>query len=297
MSYFAWNRHAISLTNSLTDSLATCFSRTPETEHWFALIDTAFDAGRKRPFDLPAETLPIYHQGTLERLSGISPLLVPLDRNAVDPVLLTRRLLHHCDGRPMLSFIRSVATAEYLRDAWQNALEIETSDGQIFVLRFADTRITPVLAEPLLASVWGRLCGGVAEWRLIGRDCQLQELPLASTSERRDESKMPRLDDAMLAHLLQAGEADALASLLHEHVPDALANVTGADVHRILRTACAIAAENSLNAQHNVVALAIACLEKRGLHEHAALKGWLAQRHLNNDNFLDALELFLSDKS
>ena len=288
MSYFAWNRHTISLTGSLAASL----SPTSETEQWFALVDTAFDAGRKRPFDLPAETLPIYHQGTLERLSGISPLLVPLDRDAVDPVLLTQRLLHHCDGRPMLSFIRSTATAEDLREAWQNALEVETSDGQIFVLRFADTRITPVLAESLFASVWGRLCDGIAEWRLVGRDCRLQSLPLAPPPERRDESAMPRLDDAMLARLLQAGEADALASQLHGHIAELFHGIPGASVHQTLSAVCTIAELYGMTSRTDLMALAAVCLHQKEWLARADFLHWLEQRPWTNGDFSAALDRF-----
>jgi hypothetical protein len=235
MSYFAWNRYD---TRALAEALAAALSPTWEAAQWYALVDTAFDAGRKIPFAFPPDSRAVYQGGPLDGLNAVSPLLVPLNGDPTLPESLALRLLHHCNGRPMLSFLRSSLTTDAICAVWQNVIEVETSDGEVFALRFADTRVTPVLASQTLASLWARLSAAVNEWHTIDRGGTLSLLQAVRGSVGGNEESRFRLDDAMLSRLLQSGEVDALATRLHAQMPAAAAQPSRCAGSRDTRIGC-----------------------------------------------------------
>jgi len=260
--------------------------------NWLAIIDSAFDHGGKA-LSWFSEVLPVYHEGRLSALREVSPILVGLSVN--DEQALERecrRLLHHCKGRPMLGFIQSEKRLPAIRQGWQSVLEVETSDSQLFLLRFADTRITPVIANLLQGNAWPRLCDGVDQWLCFDREGELQSLPLASLRAAGcdDDQETVRIDDKTLARILNAGRADALANLLYENFPEVLPADQGALVYRRLQATSELAEERGIESTADQMALAVAvCVTDGALLENEKFPAWLDEQACASGNFADAL--------
>lgn len=260
--------------------------------NWLALVDTAFDPESKAQSRFP-EILPIYHEGRFAALREASPSLVGLSTaNGQALEKECGRLLRHCQGRPMLAFIQSGNSIQSVRQNWQSVLEIETSDGQPFLLRFADTRVTPMIAGLLQDSAWPRLCDGVEQWLCINREGELQALPLAVALSGADAGKQERvrIDDKTLARILDAGQADALANQLFENFPEILPADQGALVHRRLQASCELAKKNGIDSSADLMALAVSvCITDGALLTNASFGAWLGDRPWASGNFAEAL--------
>ena len=292
MSYYAIDRYDSA---SLSEQLQRQLSASPRTGTWFALIDTAFTHDSLANWT-NERMWPIYCEGKLEELKSVSPCLVPLSSNSG---LLLRaeltRLLRRCQGRPMLSFIHSGATPQAICESWQDVLEIETSDAQRFLLRFADTRITPVIRQVFPAEVWGRLSNGVDEWLTIDRKGKLLSLPVVgSQTDMAFDREIVRVDDERLFRILQSGEADALASVLHEHFDDVLPVDQGASVYHRLSAICDLAAKCGMESSSDLVILAIAVfLSQDRLLESEKFLAWLMARPWLSGDFADGISQFV----
>ena len=264
--------------------------------HWLALLDTAFDDGSRALRGSP-ENWPIYHQGKYASFKTISPILVSL--SAGNDALLRQQissLLRHASGRPMLSFIHSLVAPQTLRDSWQNILEIETADGESFLLRFADTRTLPAIAGALHEHAWPRLCKNVEQWFVIDRDGRLQALPVATKDQEASTTLLTliRIDDKALAELLRLGQADALASALNEQFRDLLPRANGALAYRWLNDVSELADRNGLDAFPDQLALAVAaCSTEGALLSNEDFAVWLCQGSWANGTFSDALSDFV----
>ena len=290
MTYYAVDSYE---PKTLRNQLADYLARTAREEYWYALVDVAFDYGVKPINWVGATALPVYHKGRLAQLADASPTLFPLTQYEPDRLQgeLTR-LLHHCRARPMLSFIRSALDLESLRERWQSVLEIQTDDGQSFVLRFADTRVLPALAD--VSEIWKRLAGGVTEWLYIGRDGALSSLEMPQGLA--DGDAMIRISETALSKLLKSGEVDALASMLDEHFSELLPAAQGSRVHDRLVQQAAMAEAFGLAATSERFALAVADFSVEcHLLEHPEFSSWLVQRPWQTKPLEDALGDFLEN--
>lgn len=264
--------------------------------NWLALIDSAFDDER-RPIPWPTEAVPVYYQDKLRAFQSVAPVLLELtigDENALRGEVL--RLLRHCQGRPMLSFLHTELEALALRKSWQNALEIETEDGESFLLRFADTRTTPAIARSLPSSAWRRLSSNIGRWLYVDRVGKLQTLlPSPAQSTAEDETKSAiRITDKALGELLESGQPDALANTLHEHFPDLLSATDGASTHQRLADVCGLAARNGIESFPDLTAIAVAVYATDGkLLADNQFTAWLARRDYPPGGLTDALADYL----
>ena len=279
---------------TLQAELLTTLTASDTHRNWYALVDMAFDAGRKL-FQWPSEPFPVYFDGRLKSFASISPCLLPLSTgDTAHPTDELTRLLRHCQGRPMLGFIRSQKTPDDIRQSWQRVLEVETSDRQKFVLRFADTRVTPVIAETFPPSVWARLTHGIDDWLTIDREGTLQSLPVAGPqADRLDDQALVPIDDETLSRILQSGEADALASVLHEKFPDLLTAEQGASVYKRLAATSKLAAKYGMESPSDQLLLAVAvCLSDGRLLDDEKFLSWFKNSPWASDDFADALGQF-----
>lgn len=289
MTYYAVDSHD---PKKLRDVLLSHIISLSPSDHWFAILDSAFDHGGKRLRWFNENLFEVYHQGRLATLAEVSPLLIPLQHESEHLGQELMRLLTHCRGRPMLSFIRSKQSAEAIREQWQSILEIETEDAQTFVLRFADTRVLPALIE--IGDVWQRVAGQIAEWQIIGRDGDFATLELPKAS---DTSNAPvRIDDKALTQLLKSGEADAVANVLDEHFPELLPADQGARVYARLLQLASIGESYGIAGNTEIFALAVADFSTGNrLLEHPAFSLWLSLRPWQCMQLEDALGDFLEN--
>jgi len=294
-SYYAVNPFDVA---TLQAQLQVAIRQNNDAGHWLALIDTAFDHGKKNP-PWPTTVWPIYNQGRLALMNSVSPVLLALpsaDDAGFEKTI--SRLLNHCRGRPMLSFLHSNKPPQVLCESWQSVLEIETESGQPFVLRFADTRTTPAIAAALASNAWVRLSHGIEQWLCIDREGGLQALPLTEPHEQPPSAGGPqetiRISNEELAQLLKLGQPDALADALQEHFPELLVPGQGALTHQRLRAACELAEKNGIEAFPDLMALAVAICSTDGqLLEGADFEKWLQQRHWESEGMANALSEYL----
>ncbi len=265
-----------------------------EGHNWFALVDTAFDHEGKVLRVPGCEGLPVYHQGQLAKLSGFSPTLYALSNGDYDQLQREMsRLLHHCQSRPMLSFISSKLSGCELRDNWQTLLEIETEDKERYLLRFGDTRVLPILAGR--EAIWRRLAADATAWWSIGRDGGAQDLALPLLPEHNDDPL--EIDNDCLAELLRAGEVDAMADYMGNHFPELLAARDGYANYEILEQTLIFCSEQSVFGTSDQYALGVAALFTDGrLITAPETATWLSERAWDEKGFEDALAEFMENK-
>ena len=294
MTYFTVSRYDIP---QLQEHLLANMSSSGRTDgHWLALFDRAFDDGRKA-MNWSAPQWPIYHQGKLADFETIAPTLLQLatdNSETLQQQLL--RLLRHCQGRPMLSFLFSRKDPATLRDAWQPLLEVATEDGLNFLLRFADTRTLPAIAEVLWKDVWPHLSDGIDQWLYPDREGNLRalDLPESKQSLREAPHSPIRITDKALDGLLRQGQPDALAQTLHEHFPDLLPTGDGAMTYKCLTDTCKLAETSGIEAFPELVALAVAILASEdNLLESPDFSAWLKEGAWAPGRFATALGDYL----
>jgi len=285
--YFAMDKGDVShLAQELTEQLNT----SQMDLNWYALLDSGFDHGRRK-VRLTSATWPLYFQHEWGELREVSPLLITLP--ASDPATL-QRLLQHGQGRPMLSFVASLLDAEALRAAWQRCLSMATTDGQSYVLRFADTRITAALPQALSPDSWQRLSAPLEQWLIVDRSGRLQALPVSSLgldADEADEEEDWELSDKELAALLQAAQADNLADKLHDDFSELLPE-SGAMLHSWLQRTTALLLEYHIEQAPDQLMLAVAvCCSQGALLDDSRLIQTLA----NHRKSTSPLEQVLAD--
>lgn len=299
MAYYALDRYDIqSLRNQLQTEIFHVQHR--DAGVWLALIDTAFDYEGKALNWFNTDIWPVYHQGKLAHFGAVSPRLLALtntDAGRLNNELT--RLLHHCQGRPMLSFLRSSYLPKALCEAWQNILEIETDDSQTFLLRFADTRITPVVADLSKSDAWGRLSNSVSQWLCIDRNGCLQSLQVGTEPPASIDAtkRLVQLGDDELAKLLVLGQPDALANVIHEHFPELLPDDEGAAIHEKLSAICFLADRHDIKQFSDLMALSVAFLINDTMLTSNKFFGWLEQKPWLSIGMEQALVDYLDEES
>jgi hypothetical protein len=262
--------------------------------YWYALVDTAFDHEGKVLHVPGSEGSPLYHQGELAAFSGVSPVLHALSTGDLDRLQhKLSRFLHHCQGRPMLSFIRSKLQVSDLRDGWQSLLEVETEDKECYLLRFADTRVLPTLAGQ--EKIWKRLAADVTAWWTIERDGGLRDLALPALPEHNEDPL--EIDNDCLAELLLAGEVDAMADYMADYFPELLAARDGYANYEILEQTLTLCSEQSVFGTTDQYALGVAALFTDGrLLNAPETSTWLSEKTWSEQRFEDALAEFMENK-
>lgn len=291
-NYYAVNPYD---TTRLHGELVNYIRQFRELGYWSALIDGAFDHGQ-RSSSLPIPTYPIYYKDKLAYIRPVSPLLLELplaNEDELETALFS--ILNHCRGRPMLSFVCSSQPPQHLAESWQEILEIQTDDGQPFLLRFADTRVTPAIALALSGDVWPRLSRDVRQWLCIDRYGELQPL---TTDERPAPAEDPAypicIDQTALSWLLKLGEPDALANELYEHFPELLLRDRGAKLYEELAKTGALGEKHGVEAFPDLVALAVSVRISDGsLLYDPAFENWLQRREWLTVGMADALAEYL----
>ena len=279
---------------AVRDALCGLLSGPGGETRWLALIDTAFDHGTS-PLRWNERVWPVYCQGRLERLAKVSPVLLALD--VENPQRLNRalsRLLHHCQGRPMLSFLQTRLTPEQLVETWQTVLELQPDEGQPLLLRFADTRPLPDIAQLLADTAWRGLSAYVTQWHYLDRSSRLQHLETASSADAAAPADgLVRVDDETLFEFMRRSLPDALANALQENFPD-LFTMDGAATYQRLAAVCALAEKNGIEAFPDIIALAVAAYSTGDeLREADPLSTWLSNHDWKTGEFVESLTAYV----
>ena len=247
--------------------------------NWIAVVDRAFDHGGSA-LACHGTHIVLYSSEELDALSDVSPLLIPLiteEKRGLEEQLLS--LAQHCAGRPMLSVVASAKHVEEIKLNWQKCARVVTDDGQKMLLRFADTRVLPVLAETLRQESWVALTHELIGWWYIDRAGELMPAPIAATDTA------PAFPIAIgrhgLSQMLERNEPDAVIDRIFAQTPEILPKSNKAAFFERMRNVCDFAREREVEAFPDVVALGafdIACrhqgLENPRLLKLVADRGW-----------------------
>ncbi|RQO48813.1 hypothetical protein DBV14_19330 [Variovorax sp. KBW07] len=212
----------------LTDAFAT----EPEL-HWIVLVDGAFDHGNGAAGTV-YEGLNCYAaEYPLNDLAGAAPWLVELDALAQSHEQI-EKLLAHCSGRPMLSFLASRIPVRALAKRWLPLHRVHTSDKQRLLLRFADTRTLPLLPDILLPAQWADIAAPLVHWFFVAREGAMVPLPLPDAEG--DSPSALRLSQVQLDAMVKACEPDAALDMLAEQMPEIFApNVAHGKLHGYIK--------------------------------------------------------------
>lgn len=189
----------------------------------YALIDHSFlypgDIFKRWPATQPP------HFNLMQHIPGAadahSPLLLelPSDTACCEPAVVT--LLERCNGLSMLAFIGSAATHALLAAHLSAFTEVKLPpDGEPYVWRIADTRITSVLPQLLSTEQKATLLHPVKQWAYLDRasnwstisngeatptvlPSQLTARPLHLTQEQVDAFLRACMPDNLLSQLVQ----------------------------------------------------------------------------------------------
>lgn len=262
----------------------------PTDARWCALVDTAFDHGRRRPA-WPLRPWPLYCRPPLDQLADAGPVLLELSASPALRRAEVEQLVKACSGRPMLGFVLPRETPQALVQAWQACVQALTSDGQRLVLRLADTRIAAVLSAALAPENWALLRAPLRAWGVVDRYGAWQLLPEPPHPGLLRLPEALTLDDDEFARLLQHGMADAVIDRMHELNPDLVPRDGRAAFHATVQQACDFAQHHRIEAFADLLALCVGVTADAGLladprlpallAECAAAPGQLAERLLD----------------
>lgn len=282
--------------NAVYEVLAQSLRGLPASSKCLALLDTAFDFGRTAPQWL-TDALPIYHRDTFERLRDVSPVLTPFDESGNEQwARQVARLCAYRSGRPMLSFVVTQASAEELREHWQSFLNVTTADDQGFLLRFADTRVLPALAEGLDPISWRAFTAPLRGWLIINRAGQPEWLALPNEIRTNQAPQPIRLTAHELARLLQRSQPDAVIDFLAEHFADLLPIEGRVALYERVAAACELAIRHRVEAFPDVAALAVAaCLTEGAILRDPRLTALLQQHDWSSGSLNESLQQLLPE--
>lgn len=233
----------------------TAFIRSKPELTWAALIDTAFDYGQDAVTPDFGTLIDCYSYPELQGLSTVAPRLVTLFCGSRLRAQITR-LIRHCQGRPMLSFIGTTESLEDVSARWRAVHMVSVVDEQQMLLRFADTRILSYLPHVLTSSQWAAICGEVSIWIYFDRSGVLTASDIPSSSNFTEKISITK---EQFAELLDASHPDAVMCLIEESMYDIVPKCRPvSERYRMVKESYEIAKENKVNDNADILALAVA---------------------------------------
>lgn len=247
----------------------------------YALIDASFDYVRPSPGRKAwKETAVSLYEGTaLDALSEEAPHLFAFSDEPAAARVQMHSLLTRASGMPMISFIASELDLDALAQTFKAFLEIDTADGQSFLLRFADTRVLPVLDSVLrdeCGDLWRK---GVAHWWLPGRDGNLETMPVHHWSgDHRAENSFV-LSQKAFNRVVSDGDADAILDVISDQNPEVLSQAKPSAnycaIRRLVPTMAELGVESFSDA---VVFCTTALLTSENFYLHRDFNALLADK-------------------
>jgi hypothetical protein len=245
--YFATNPPRLTLPSEIAEEFEQLNEASPL--HLFALVDCAFDEAffnERYQRGLPRQSL--YADTGLSALGAAAPHLLSAPEGEEAREEWLRQLFAACEGKPMISIMASVLSADELICHLRPYLIGRTPDKVEWPIRWGDTRVLPALLDTLEEWQHSHLLSPVARWWSPGRDGGLLKWPgsLIQPSPT-DFDKLPISDDVFAA-LVDLSEADAILARLHDSQPDLLAAGSPAECHARVARNLRVASANGLHA-------------------------------------------------
>ena len=211
-------------------------SESDRTLRLFAIVDAGFASRLTRR--VRREALSIGRDSDLADMRDHLPFVLPLD--SAPRVEQLEALQLETEGLPMLSFVASPVSAEDLVRELRRFLIARTEDDARWPVRFADTRILPVLLEELTRDpAKYDVPEALAAWWWPRRDGRLAVFLNVATSSKPDASGNAELalSDFQFARMMSAAQADAVLAKMHRACPELLGRHVPHENHAIVRAA------------------------------------------------------------
>jgi hypothetical protein len=228
---------------------------------WGALIDTAFDYGQdKTRLDFDS-VIDCYEFPELQGLNAVAPRLIALFPG-YDLRAQVVRLIRHCQGRPMLSFVGTTDSLKAVSASWRATHMVSVVDEQEMLLRFADTRILSYLPQVLTSPQWRAVCGAVSNWIYFNRFGNLVacDIPDLITGPEK-----VALTKEQLEKFLDASHPDALMALIGESMCDIVPiDRPVSERYRMILDSYELAKKYVVKENSDVLALAVAAYLTKG---------------------------------
>lgn len=264
--YFAIDHHdSAYITAGLREAFNAHRASTPSGPYLLALMDSAFDHGLKKLKWATQSSVLYGGHSTLTGLGAVSPRLLALSQPN-SPAFATEisKLSYHCNGRPMLSFLQSKVDAATLIAQWRKCLMLTTpEDKEPYLVRLADTRITPSLATMPQPTLWAALSGSIEQWLIIGRQGALEKLKLIAAPSNpldgpENDDIAIEITDADISHLLACGQPDSVINAMEDNFAEVLPSHNRSKFYQQVAQICQTAQHYRIEAFPDVLALAMA---------------------------------------
>jgi hypothetical protein len=228
---------------------------------WAALIDTAFDYGRGKSIRDLESFINCYDYPELHDLSAVAPCLIAL-RSGSDLRTQVTRLIRHCQGRSMLSFVGTMESLADISAQWRPMHKVSVVDEHQMLLRFADTRVLSYLPQVLTLSQWGAICGAVSHWTYLNRSGRMVSCDIPDMSDRRGKVSITK---EQLESLLNASHPDALMALIGESMCDIVPiDRPVSERYRMIFDSCELTKIYGITDNADVLSLAVAAYLTKG---------------------------------
>lgn len=197
--------------------------------HLHAIVDAGFESSLARWARNRATS--VGETSSLAAIKNHLPFVVPLGEAPSAKEI--SRLIGAAKRNPMISFIASRTDAKGLARELQQLLIAHTDDGMRWPLRFADTRVLPVLLGQLSgAKNHHALSADISAWWWPRRDGRTDVFINTGTAKPSGpENQRLELSDKQFANMMNAAQPDAVIAQLHQACPDILDKYTPHENH------------------------------------------------------------------
>ena len=220
--YFAVNPWPKGTTERLLVRLQLLREQTQVPLYSYILLDASFDQNLSTAFPWRRHVEgTLYDDTRLVGLKAVAPHLLRLPDDLEKQLTWLNELGGSCSGKPMLSVLCSAVPAEELIAHFRPYLLARTEDSLEWPVRWADTRVFPVLIASLKAAERTHFMAPIHAWLSLDRSGEILEwlgdgLPYPAPAD----FECWALDDARFSHLVAEAEPDAIIGALHDTQPD-----------------------------------------------------------------------------
>ena len=220
--YFAVNPWPKGTTERLLFRLQLLREQTQVPLYSYILLDASFDQNLPTAFPWRGHVEgTLYDDTRLVGLKAVAPHLLRLPDDSEKQLTWLNELVASCSGQPMLSVLCSAVPAEVLIAHFRPYLLARTEDSLEWPVRWADTRVLPILIDSLTPAERTHFMAPIHAWSCVDRSGEILEwlgdgLPYPVPA---DFDCWP-VDDARFSHLVAEAEADAIIGALYDTHPD-----------------------------------------------------------------------------
>jgi hypothetical protein len=204
----------------------------------YALVDSSFDliARKRTNDDWEKDGLPIYRNTEYQQAERYGPKLIALSTEVGRFQSEADALLKKYSGIPMLSFLASELDIISLAARFKLSVNITVDEEQIFILRFADTRITGVLDKILREQNEINWRSGVDCWWIPDRRANFLPLPsfhASNSIENKNEDTL-HLSQNKFSDLVDLCELDAIIDAIFDQNSDLIRQKNPSEVYEVV---------------------------------------------------------------